>query len=214
MRNGRVSVVADSVRDYVEGMTVIEDTASVPTASATASCLAHTALREGDAASRPATAPGHQGAGGGQAAYQAAPAMRPGAVGERVSATGGFGAPAGYAGPEDDEGGYLGDNNPFAAEEPDWMDGEPEATDAGLDGGRLASRRWSCILGAGQYPASGQRSDAGPQGRCAFLWARAGDPTAFRSGADAPRLSTFRFGRGTVRLATAGCLPGCAQRRG
>ena len=93
VRNGRVSVVADSVRDYVEGMKVIEDTSSVAYR-----------FRNGAAGmpSRPQVKerPTAQSYAAPARAYPPPPAM---------------------AGGDDDEDAYSGDNNPFAADEPAWM---------------------------------------------------------------------------------------------
>ena len=103
VRNGRVSVVADAVRDYVEGMKVIEDTSSVAYR-----------FRNGAAGmpSRPQVKerPTAQSYAAPARAYPPPPAM---------------------AGGDDDEDAYSGDNNPFAADEPAWMDG---ATGNGGDG--------------------------------------------------------------------------------
>jgi len=73
LRNGRVSVIADAVRDYVEGARVIEDTASV--------------------------------------AYR----FRNGAAARAHAAAGS------HSDGDEEEEGYLGDENPFAAEEPEWL---------------------------------------------------------------------------------------------
>ena len=93
VRNGRVSVVADFVRDYVEGMKVIEDTSSVAYR-----------FRNGAAGmpSRPQVKerPTAQSYAAPARAYPPPPAM---------------------AGGDDDEDAYSGDDNPFAAEEPAWM---------------------------------------------------------------------------------------------
>ena len=94
VRNGRVSVVADFVRDYVEGMKVIEDTSSVAYR-----------FRNGAAGmpSRPQVKerPTAQSYAAPARAYPPPPSM---------------------AGGDDDEDAYSGDDNPFAAEEPAWMD--------------------------------------------------------------------------------------------
>jgi len=94
VRNGRVSVVADSVRDYVEGMKVLEDTSSVAYRfrNGAAAEPARPQVKE-----RPAAASYSAPT---RAAYAAPPALPPG---------------------DDDEDSYFGDDNPFSAEEPEWM---------------------------------------------------------------------------------------------
>ncbi len=124
VRNGRVSVLADSVRDYVEGMTVIEDTSSVAYRYRNGGLPGTPRVRELGASLRAAASPAREQPGSGYGATQAAPAGRP-------AVAGGFGAPGGFPGTEDNEGRYFGDENPFAAEEPDWMDGEPGTGQAG-----------------------------------------------------------------------------------
>jgi DNA polymerase-3 subunit alpha len=94
VRNGRVSVVADSVRDYVEGMKVIEDTNSVAYRfrNGAAAEPARPQVKE-----RPAAASYSAPT---RAAYASPPAFPPG---------------------DDDDDTYFGDDNPFSAEEPEWM---------------------------------------------------------------------------------------------
>ena len=94
VRNGRVSVVADSVRDYVEGMKVLEDTSSVAYRfrNGAAAEPARPQVKE-----RPAAASYSAPT---RAAYAPSPAFPPG---------------------DDDEDAYFGDDNPFSAEEPEWM---------------------------------------------------------------------------------------------
>jgi hypothetical protein len=97
VRNGRVSVVADSVQDYVEDAKVIDDKSSV--AYRFRNGAAENPSRP-QIAERPAakyTPPA--------ARYTPAPA-------------------AGMAEVDDEDGGYFGDENPFAAEEPEWLNGE------------------------------------------------------------------------------------------
>jgi len=113
VRNGRVSVVADTVRDYVEGMKVIEDTSSVAYR-----------FRNGAAGmpSRPQVKERPT------AQSYAAPARA-------------YAPPPTVASGDEDEDAYSGDDNPFAANEPAWMD-EGE-TGSGGDGerGRQGDRR-------------------------------------------------------------------------
>lgn len=92
VRNGRVSVVADGVRDYVEGQRVIEDTTSV-----------HYRYRNGglQAPARPQIRDGGQAAPARPAARYAPPPM---AYSE-----------------EEGEDLDFGEANPFLAEEPDWL---------------------------------------------------------------------------------------------
>jgi DNA polymerase-3 subunit alpha len=99
VRNGRVSVLAEAARDYVEGMTVIEDKTSVAYR-----------YRNGGLSAAP------------QALGSAA------AVKERPTAR--YVAPA----PDvEEESVYFADENPFAAEEPEWLAGrqrmEPDKRD-------------------------------------------------------------------------------------
>lgn len=103
VRNGRVSVVADAAQDYVEGMKVLEDTTSV-----------YYRYRNGAGqADRPVFRTGNGGVG---AAASPAVGERPAA--RYVTPP----APAFYADTEEDEeGGDLGGDNPFAAEEPEWL---------------------------------------------------------------------------------------------
>jgi len=106
VRNGRVSVLADAVRDYVEGMTVIEDTTSVA----------------------------YRYRNGGLPAWPSVPDSRS-AIRERPAAP--------YMVPEAEEGYvYPADENPFAMEEPEWLDQGARgrvsgATTVGADGARL-----------------------------------------------------------------------------
>lgn len=90
-RNGRISVVADSVRDYVEGMKVIEDTTSVAYRFRNGAEPARPQIKERSAAGYPAP---------NRNTYAAPPVL---------------------AADEEDEDAYFGDDNPFAAEEPEWM---------------------------------------------------------------------------------------------
>jgi DNA polymerase III subunit alpha len=136
VRNGRVGVLADSVRDYVEGMSITEDTDSVAYR-----------YKNGELAGRPQVrgaerAASNVGAPNAGAANAATPSAGPRRVNEPPAAArytapkrGGY-APASYDGPEgDDDSGYDGDDspfagdNPFAGEEPGWFgqDGDDDA---------------------------------------------------------------------------------------
>jgi DNA polymerase III subunit alpha len=94
VRNGRVSVVAETVRDYVEGMKVIEDTSSV-------------AYRFRN----------------GAAGVSARPQIkeRP-TVQSYATPTRTYAPPPALGGDDDEEEAYSDDANPFATEEPAWMD--------------------------------------------------------------------------------------------
>jgi len=85
VRNGRASILADSVQDYVEGAHVIEDTTSV-------------AYRYRQAGASPALS------------------SRPPAAGH----------PTPSSDSEDDELAYLAEENPFAAEAPEWLEPDEE----------------------------------------------------------------------------------------
>ena len=118
VRNGRVSVVADSAQDYVDDAKIIEDKGSV-------AYRFRNGAAEGPSrpqiAERPAakfTPPA--------ARYTPAPA-------------------ASMAEMDDEDGSYFGDENPFAAEEPEWLNG------AGEQGSRGEGER-------------GRRGDAETQG--------------------------------------------------
>ena len=109
VRNGRVSVVADSAQDYVDDAKIIEDKGSV-------AYRFRNGAAEGPSrpqiAERPAakfTPPA--------ARYTPAPA-------------------ASMAEVEDEDGGYFGDDNPFAAEEPEWLNGAGEQGSRGEGGER------------------------------------------------------------------------------
>ncbi|MCU0500520.1 MAG: DNA polymerase III subunit alpha [Anaerolineae bacterium] len=146
VRNGRVSVVADFVRDYVEGMKVIEDTSSVAYRfrNGAAEISSRPQVKERPTAQSYA-APGR--------AYASPPAM---------------------AGGDDDEDAYSGDDNPFAAEEPAWMD----AGETGSKGG--GARETPGDRRAQEAPvgpaATGSRSE--PQGGAAAQAAPARQPQA------------------------------------
>lgn len=111
VRNGRVSVVADTVSNYVEGLHVIEDTSSVAYR-----------YRNGVEPGPPAVA------------------RRAGSVPAGGPASGASRAAASYAPPPPDAwgdgDGYPDEDNPFAGDEPDWFDdappppGAPPASDA------------------------------------------------------------------------------------
>jgi DNA polymerase-3 subunit alpha len=101
VRNGRVSVVADSAQNYVEGMRVIEDTTSV--------AYRH---RNGNGPQAPTVA-----------RREGAPANGPKAAPAKPAAAYAPPAPA-YGGDEDS---YGDEENPFANDAPDWLaeeDGE------------------------------------------------------------------------------------------
>jgi hypothetical protein len=97
VRNGRVSVVADSVQDYVDDAKVIEDKGSVAYR-----------FRNGavESPSRPQIA------------------ERPGAKYTPPAARYTPAPTVVMADSEDEEGGYFGDENPFAGDEPEWMNEE------------------------------------------------------------------------------------------
>jgi DNA polymerase III subunit alpha len=97
VRNGRVSVVADSAQDYVDDAKIIEDKGSV-------AYRFRNGTAEGPSRPQIAERP---------AAKYAPPAAR---------YTGA--SAAGRAESEDEDGGYFGDDNPFAAEEPEWLNDE------------------------------------------------------------------------------------------
>ena len=146
VRNGRVSVVADFVRDYVEGMKVIEDTSSV-------------AYRFRNGApgmpSRPQVKerPTAQSYAAPARAYAPPPAM---------------------AGGDDDEDAYSGDDNPFAAEEPAWMDEGEMGSGGDGERGRQGDRE---TQGSPVGPsATGSRSE--PQGEATAQAAPARQPQA------------------------------------
>ena len=109
VRNGRISVLADSVRDYVEGVTVIEDTSSVSYRYHNGQLSGRPEIRE--------TAPRGRDAGTSYASPARQPAPKSAAA---------FPAGAGYEDGDDDEGDFSMDGNPFAAEEPEWMDAETD----------------------------------------------------------------------------------------
>ena len=91
-RNGRVSIVADSVQNYVEGVVVLEDTSSV-----------QYRYRNGGAPQGPNIAPRKQN-GAAQRPAPAAPV---------------YVAPPAMA--DDDDGPYFDEASPFANDEPEWM---------------------------------------------------------------------------------------------
>ncbi len=96
-RNGRISIVADRVQDYVQGQRVIEDTSTVY----------------------------HRYQNGEEKA--ARPAVRVGAGGNSLPAVGGTRfAPPVYDRARDSEDSDSGEANPFAAEAPDWLMEEAE----------------------------------------------------------------------------------------
>ena len=91
-RNGRVSIVADSVQNYVEGVVVLEDTSSV-----------HYRYRNGGAPQGPNITPRKPNS----AAQRPAPAAPV------------YVAPPAMA--DDDDGPYFDEASPFANDEPEWM---------------------------------------------------------------------------------------------
>jgi DNA polymerase-3 subunit alpha len=103
VRNGRVSVVADTVRDYVEGMKVIEDPGSVAYR-----------FKNGGASSSPSQ-------------VKERPVARAYAAPARA-----YAAPGDGAGGDEDEESYFGEDNPFAAEEPVWLS-EEDAGDRAVE---------------------------------------------------------------------------------
>ena len=96
VRNGRVSVVADSAQDYVDDAKIIEDTGSV-------AYRFRNGAAEGPSRPQIAERPAAKYAPP-VARYTSAPA-------------------AGMAEVEDEDEGYFGDENPFTAEEPEWLNG-------------------------------------------------------------------------------------------
>jgi hypothetical protein len=97
VRNGRVSVVADSAQDYVDDAKIVEDKGSV-------AYRFRNGAAEGPSRPQIAERP---------AAKYAPPAARH--------------TPAPSASmrdTEDEDEGYFGDDNPFAGEEPEWLNGE------------------------------------------------------------------------------------------
>ena len=99
VRNGRVSVVADSAQDYVDDAKIIEDKGSVAyrfrNGAAESPSRPQIAERPAAKYAPPATR------------YTPAPA-------------------ASMAEIDDEDGSYFGDENPFAAEEPEWLNGVEE----------------------------------------------------------------------------------------
>ena len=96
VRNGRVSVVADSAQDYVEDAKIVEDKNSVAYR-----------FRNGaaEAPSRPQIA------------------ERPAAKYAPPTARSTPAPSSGMAEVDDEDAGYFNDENPFAAEEPEWLNG-------------------------------------------------------------------------------------------
>ena len=115
VRNGRVSVVADSAQDYVDDAKIIEDKGSVAYRfrNGTAESPSRPQIAERPAADTRLP----------PARYTPAPA-------------------AGMAESDDEDGGYFGDDNPFAAEEPEWLNGSRGAGEQRSRGaGETGSRR-------------------------------------------------------------------------
>ncbi len=106
VRNGRVSVVADSAQDYVDDAKIIEDKGSVAYR-----------FRNGaaEAPSRP------------QITERSAAKYAPPAARYTPTPT------AGMTDVDDEDGGYFGDENPFAAEEPEWLNGAEERRSRGAE---------------------------------------------------------------------------------
>ncbi len=141
VRNGRVSVVADSAQDYVEGTKVVADTSSVAYR-----------FRTGPAEpSRPAvrerTTPGST----------TSPAARSAPMPSTVSDA------------EDEDASYFGEESPFAAEEPEWMAEGPGSAGAGSAGrgSRGAGERGS--RGAGEQGSRGAADGRG-RGAARWGW--------------------------------------------
>ncbi|PKO23686.1 MAG: hypothetical protein CVU38_02830 [Chloroflexi bacterium HGW-Chloroflexi-1] len=129
VRNGRVSVLADSVQDYVEGAQVIEDTSSV----------AYRYRNGGAANARP------------QVNERAARRYTPASMME----TAGVGA---FPGEAEDDADY-GEENPFADDKPEWFaerDGEPSGQGAGERGSGGAEERGG--RGAGEQMSGGAKA--------------------------------------------------------
>jgi DNA polymerase-3 subunit alpha len=164
VRNGRVSVLADSVRDYVEGMTVIEDTSSVAYRYRNGEYTGKPRVRESGSAQRP-----------GPSLAAQSPAPRPGPA----AAAGPTPSSPIYLPAEDEEGGYFGDENPFAGEEPDWLDDRlPEPAPANTDP-RPAEGREIPVVGRPAAPLAPAEPAPGK--------ALAGNPAATMPAADPPR---------------------------
>ena len=112
VRNGRVSVVADSAQDYVDDAKIIEDKGSVAYR-----------FRNG-AAERPS-----------RPQIVERPAAKYAPLPARYTP-----APAaGMAEIDDEDGGYFGDDNPFATEEPEWLNGAGEPGSRGTEAQRSQS---------------------------------------------------------------------------
>ena len=94
-RNGRMSVVADSVQDYVEGSKIIEDRSSV----------AFRYRNGGESPTRPQV-------------REMPPATRSSPPAPAAAARY---APAFASQPDDEDDDYFGDESPFATEEPEWL---------------------------------------------------------------------------------------------
>ena len=115
VRNGRVSVVADSAQDYVDDAKIIEDKGSVAYRfrNGAAESPSRPQIAERPAAKYAPPAP----------RYTPAPS-------------------ASMAEVDDEDGGYFGDDNPFAAEEPEWLNGAGEQGSRGEGrGGDAETRR-------------------------------------------------------------------------
>ena len=106
VRNGRVSVVADSAQDYVDDAKIIEDKGSVAYRfrNGAAEAPSRPQITERSAAKYTPPAP----------RYTSAPS-------------------ASMAEVDDEDGGYFGDDNPFAAEEPEWLNGAEEQRSRGAE---------------------------------------------------------------------------------
>ncbi len=105
-RNGRISVVADRVQDYVQGQRVIEDTST-------------TYHRFQNGSAQPSRPLMRNGDGNGYAPPPPAPGAR-------------YAAPAPDFGGGEDESDYA-ESNPFADEAPDWLAGDNGGGDVSPD---------------------------------------------------------------------------------
>ncbi len=130
VRNGRVSVVADAVQDYVEGMQVIEDTSSVYHRYRNGGGQsARPVVRESSPNNRPSL-PSQGSALGGPARPRAAPS----AAAASVSTDDTDEADRDAADYDRDQDSYFGEENPFAGDAPEWMAVDRDPEDRNLRG--------------------------------------------------------------------------------
>jgi hypothetical protein len=132
LRNGRVSVLADSVRDYVQGTNVVEDISSVAYRFRNGGLLAQPQAQ--------AAAP----------ALREQPTLKDFAARYALPPTA---SPAeSFREAEEAEVAYFGVENPFAAEEPEWLD--TESRWAGEQGSKGAGEQQVRPAAAAVAPAS------------------------------------------------------------